>query len=158
MPHLTIVIGAHADRVRPAIPIDSRISIVENRDYLDGQLSSIKVGLRAIGTDAAAALIHLIDHPTVKPETFAAVAERYRQTRPPIVIARHAGRRGHPVLFDRTMFSQLLNAPEDQGARMVVNNNASRVVYAEVDDAGILLDLDTPEELHRAALSLPAKI
>ena len=56
------------------------------------------------------------------------------------------------------MFAELLSAPEDQGARVVVNNNASRVVYLEVDDAGILLDLDTPEELHRAGLSLPAKI
>ena len=161
VPHLTIVIGAHADRVRPAIPIDARISIVENRDYLQGQLSSIKAGLRAIISnlpDAAAALIHLTDHPTVKPQTFAAVAERYRQSGQPIVIARYEGHRGHPVLFDRAMFAELLSAPEDQGARVVVNNNASRVVYAEVDDAGILLDLDTPEELHRAGLSLPAKI
>jgi molybdenum cofactor cytidylyltransferase len=158
VPHLTIVIGAHADRVRLAIPDDPRIATVENRDYLRGQLSSIKTGLRAIAPDAAAALIHLIDHPTVKPETFAAVAERYRETRPPIVIARHEGRRGHPVLFDRVMFAELLQAPEDQGARVVVNNNASRVVYADVDDAGILLDLDTPEELHRAGLSLLAKI
>jgi molybdenum cofactor cytidylyltransferase len=158
VPHLTIVIGAHAGRVRLAIPDDPRIAIVENRDYLRGQLSSIKTGLRAIAPDAAAALIHLIDHPTVKPETFAAVAERYCETRPPIVIARHEGRRGHPVLFDRAMFAELLQAPEDQGARVVVNNNASRVVYADVDDAGILLDLDTPEELHRAGLSLLAKI
>ena len=56
------------------------------------------------------------------------------------------------------MFAQLLNAPEDQGARVVVNKNASRVVYADVDDGGILLDLDTPEDLRRAGLNLPAKI
>jgi len=158
VPHLTVVIGAHAERVRPAIPTDPRISIVENRDYLRGQLSSIKAGLRSFSPGAAAALIHLTDHPTVKPDTFAAVIERYRQSQKPIVIARNEGHRGHPVLFDRTMFPELLSAPEDQGARVVVNNNASRVVYADVDDAGILLDLDTPEELRRAGLNLPAKI
>jgi molybdenum cofactor cytidylyltransferase len=158
VPHLTVVIGAHSDRVRPAIPADPRIAIVENRDYMHGQLSSIKAGLRAIGPDAIATLIHLTDHPTVKPETFATVTELYLQSRKPIVIARHAGRRGHPVLFDRAMFAELLRAPEDQGARVVVNNNASRVVYADVDDAGILLDLDTPEDLRLAGLRLPAKI
>jgi molybdenum cofactor cytidylyltransferase len=155
---LTIVVGAHADRVRPAIPIDPRIKVVENPDWVRGQLSSIKAGIRALRPAASAALIHLTDHPTVKAETFASVVKAYRQSGKPIVIARHGGHRGHPVLFDRTMFAELLDAPEDQGARVVVNADASRVVYSEVDDPGILLDLDTPEDLARAGFALPAKL
>jgi molybdenum cofactor cytidylyltransferase len=155
---LTIVVGAHADRVRPAIPADQRIKVVDNPDYLGGQLLSIKAGIRALPADASAALIHLADHPTVKAETFAAVVEAHRQSRKPIVIARYGGRRGHPVLFDRSLFGELLDAPEDQGARAVVNADASRVVYVDVDDPGILLDLDTPDDLARAGLELPAKV
>lgn len=154
---LTIVVGAHADRVRPAIPANQRIKVVDNPDYLGGQLSSIKAGIRALPADASAALIHLADHPTVKAETFAAVVEAYRQSGKPIVIARYGGRRGHPVLFDRSLFGELLDAPEDQGARVVVNADASRVVYVDIDDPGILLDLDTPEDLARAGLEHPAK-
>ena len=60
------------------------------------------------------------------------------------------------MLFDRAMFTELLDAPEDQGARVVVNADASRVSYVDVDDPGILLDLDTPEELARAGLHFPA--
>lgn len=155
---LTVVVGAHADRVRPAVPRDRRISIVENPDWVRGQLSSIKAGIRALPPDAAAAMVHLTDHPTVKAETFVAVADAYRQSGKPIVIARHSGRRGHPVLFDRSLFEELLDAPEDQGARAVVNADASRIVYTDVDDPGILLDLDTPEDLVLAGFALPANL
>ena len=153
---LTVVVGAHADRVRAAISNDPRIEVVDNPDWPRGQLSSIKAGLRALPPDASAAMIHLTDHPTVRAETFAAVADAYEHSRKPIVIARHGGRRGHPVLFDRSMFAELLAAPEDQGARVVVNTDPSRVLYVDVDDPGILLDLDTPEDLARAGLQFPA--
>ena len=74
----------------------------------------------------------------------------------PIVIARYQGRRGHPVLFERSLFQELLDAPEDQGARVVVNADASRVGYVDVDDAGTVLDLDTPADLVRAGLRATA--
>jgi molybdenum cofactor cytidylyltransferase len=155
---LTVVVGAHADRVRPAIPADSRIDIAVNPDWSRGQLSSIKAGLRALPPDASAAMVHLTDHPTVKVETFAAVLDAYRQSKKPIAIARHDGHRGHPVLFDRSIFAELLDAPEDQGARVVVNADASRIVYIDVADPGILLDLDTPEELIAAGFVYPMKV
>jgi len=47
-------------------------------------------------------------------------------------------------------------APDDQGARFVVNADPERVVYVDVDDPGVSLDLDTPEDLRRAGISLPA--
>jgi molybdenum cofactor cytidylyltransferase len=153
---LTVVVGAHADRVRPAIPIDVRIDIVENPDWMRGQLSSIKAGVRALPSDAPAAMVHLADHPKVKASTFEAVAEGYRRSSKPIAIARHNGHRGHPVIFDRSVFAELLEAPEDQGARVVVNADPARIVYIDLDDPGILLDLDTPEDLGRAGLKLPA--
>src|SRR6266851_5402477 len=42
---LIIVLGAHSERIRPAVPRDSRIVVVENRFYERGQLSSLKAGL-----------------------------------------------------------------------------------------------------------------
>jgi molybdenum cofactor cytidylyltransferase len=157
VPRLIVVVGAHADRVRPAIPKDPHIWVVDNPDWVRGQLASIKAGIRALPPDASGALVHLTDHPTVKAQTFAAVVETYRQSQKSIVIARHHGHRGHPVLFDRAVFAELLDAPDDQGARVVVNADASRVVYSNVEDPGILLDLDTPEELARAGFALPGR-
>src|ERR1700722_3062483 len=155
VPRLVIVLGAHSDRVRAAIPRDERIAIVENPNYSRGQLSSLKVGLGALQPDATGALVHLGDHPMVRAQTFRAVVEAYDQTDKPIVIARHEGHRGHPVIFDRDLFPELQSAPEEEGARHVVNVDASRVAYVDLDDPGINLDLDTPSDLTRAGLPLP---
>jgi len=152
-----IVIGAHRDRVRAAIPRDPRIAITENPNYSRGQLSSLKVGLGAVQPDSAGAIVHLGDHPMVRVETFRAIVDSYNRASKPIVIARHDGRRGHPVVFDRALFAEILSAPEKQGARYVVNADASRVAYVDLDDPGINLDLDTPADLARAGLPPPPR-
>jgi len=157
VPRLVIVIGANRDRVRAAIPRDARITIAENRDYSRGQLSSLKVGLGVSQADSAGAMVHLGDHPMVRVETFRAIVNSYNRTGKPIVIARHDGRRGHPVIFDRALFAEILSAPEKEGARFVVNADASRVAYVDLDDPGINLDLDTQAELARAGLPPPPR-
>lgn len=155
VPRLVIVLGAHRERVRAAIPPDQRIEIVDNRDYSRGQLSSLKAGLAALQPDCAGALVHLADHPMVRVETFQAIVDTYNLTGTPIVIARHDGRRGHPVIFARAIFDELLSAPEEEGARHVVNADPSRVAHVDLNDPGIILDLDTPSDLIRAGLPAP---
>jgi molybdenum cofactor cytidylyltransferase len=157
VPRLVVVLGAHAKRIRPAIPHDERIVIVENPNYSRGQLSSLKTGLDAVHADAAGVIVHLGDHPMVRVESFRAVVESFERTRKPIVIARSGGQRGHPVIFDRSIFVELHSAPEGEGARHVVNADASRVEYVDVDDPGINLDLDTPADLARAGLAPPPR-
>jgi molybdenum cofactor cytidylyltransferase len=158
MPRLVIVLGAHSDRVRAAIPDDAHITIVENPNYARGQLSSLKVGLSAIQLHAAGVLVHLGDHPMVRVETFQAIVDSYDETGKPIVIARHNGHRGHPVIFDRELFAELESCPEEEGARHLVNADASRVAYVDLPDPGINLDLDTPSDLVRAGLSPTPKV
>jgi len=155
VPRIVIVIGAERGRVRAAIPADKRIEIVENPDYSEGQLSSLKAGLGAVRAGAAGAMVHLGDHPMVRVETFRAVVDSYNRSRKPIAVARHDGRRGHPVIFDRALFGELMSAPDREGARFVVNADPSRVTYVDLDDPGINLDLDTPADLARAGLALP---
>jgi CTP:molybdopterin cytidylyltransferase MocA len=90
-------------------------------------------------------------------ESFRAIADSYERTRRPIVIARSGGHRGHPVLFGRSIFAELQDAPEAEGARYVVNADFSRVEYVDLDDPGINLDLDTPADLASAGLAAPPK-
>jgi molybdenum cofactor cytidylyltransferase len=152
---LIVVLGAHAERVRVALPDDDRIVVAHNPDFSRGQLSSLKVGLRQVSLESQAALVHLVDHPLVRAATFDAVAKEYLRCGKAIVIARYHGRRGHPVIFDRSVFEELLAAPLDQGARLVVNADPGRVAYVDVEDEGTVLDLDTPAELVRAGLPPP---
>ncbi len=149
---LIIVLGAHRDAVVAAVPVDNRITVIENPDYALGQLSSIKAGLRAVSAHADAAIVHLVNHPTVLPESFSRLATEYESSQKPILVARYRGRRGHPVLFGRSIFDELQQAPTDVGARAVVKADVDRVIYVDVDDPGVLLDLDTPADLAQAGL------
>jgi molybdenum cofactor cytidylyltransferase len=158
LPRLIVVLGAHAERIRPAIPADPGIVTVENPHFEAGQLSSLKVGLRAVSDDCEAVLVHLADHPLVKLSTFESVVAEFVRGRGAIVIARCAGRRGHPVIFGSSVFQELLEAPEDQGARIVVIRDPARVLYVEVDDPGVNLDLDTPADVEKAGLAAPPKV
>lgn len=155
VPRLVVVLGAHSDRIRVAIPHDTRIAIVENPNYARGQLSSLKVGLNEVQPGAAGALVHLGDHPMVQVKTFRAIVDSYDRTGKQIVIARHNGHRGHPVIFDRGLFAELQSCPEEEGARHVVNADPMRVAYVDSDDPGINLDLDTASDLIRAGLPPP---
>ncbi|MGH7865986.1 MAG: nucleotidyltransferase family protein [Candidatus Binataceae bacterium] len=152
---LIIVVGAHAERVRAAIPHDSRVSVVENPQWRSGQLSSLQVGLAAIARDATAAMVHLVDHPTVLRTTYLTLANEFAKSHSQVLIARHRGRRGHPAIFARAIFDELALAPVDRGARAVIDADPSRVAYLDVDDPGVSLDLDTPADLARAGLPPP---
>jgi molybdenum cofactor cytidylyltransferase len=149
---LIVVIGAHAAAVRPAVPVDPRITIIENADFARGQLSSLKRGLTEMAASTRGVMVHLTDHPLVVPATFVAVAEAFLSASTAIVITRYNGHRGHPVIFGREVFAELLQAPEEQGAKVVVNADAARVSYVDIDDPGILLDLDTPDDVARVGL------
>ncbi|HTT76321.1 MAG TPA: nucleotidyltransferase family protein [Candidatus Binataceae bacterium] len=153
---LIVVAGAYRERVIAAVPHDSRIVSAYNPDFIRGQLSSLRVGLAQTEPETEAVIVHLADHPLVSSATFHEVVAEHERSGKPIVIARYHGRRGHPVLFDRLVFRELMEAPEDQGARVVVNAVPSRVSYADVEDAGTVLDLDTPADLARAGIRLPS--
>jgi molybdenum cofactor cytidylyltransferase len=154
---VVIVVGAFADRVRHAVPDDPRIIVVENRNYAAGQLSSLQAALSAVSAEASAIMVHLTDHPTVGTTTFRAVVSEYERSPRQIIIARYHGRRGHPVLFGRALFDELRTAPPDQGARAVVQANPDRLVYLDVDDPGVVLDLDTPANLAAAGFPPPPR-
>jgi molybdenum cofactor cytidylyltransferase len=152
---VVVVTGAYEQPVRDEVPAIPRIRIVHNPDFQRGQLSSLRRAIGATSPDVDGVLVHLADHPLVLSATFRALVDYYQARRAPILIARHRGHRGHPVLFAKDVFSELLAAPESEGARFVVNADPARVVYVEVEDPGVTLDLDTPADLKRAGLALP---
>lgn len=83
------------------------------------------------------------DMPLVRPDTLLAVATALEQH--PVVYAQHRGRRGHPVAFAAELYSELILLDGDDGARRVVARYPSH--GQEVDDPGVLLDVDTPADL-----------
>jgi molybdenum cofactor cytidylyltransferase len=146
---LLVVLGARAEEIGRALPTHPKLRAVVNARYFQGQLSSLMVGIGALSPESEAAIVNLVDHPLVTAETITAVIESFRTVPLPIVIASYQGKRGHPVLFSSRVYGELLAAPLDQGAKVVVRKDPTRVRELPLADPGILADIDTPEEYAR---------
>jgi molybdenum cofactor cytidylyltransferase len=111
-------------------------------------LTSIVAGLGAVGEnpDVKGVLLLPVDHPDVTSAVVDLLIDRFAETPQPVILPVHNGRRGHPVLFSRTVFDELLRAPETVGARQVVWDHQNDLLEVEVSDPGIGRDVDTPED------------
>jgi molybdenum cofactor cytidylyltransferase len=125
------------------------VHLVVNEDYAQGQSTSLRAGIAALGHSVAAAVVLLGDQPFVTPAIVERLLAVWQNGDGAIVAPVYAGQRGNPVLFARTIFPELLAVQGDQGARSVLAANRERVALVPFDDARPLADIDTPEEYAR---------
>ena len=142
---ITVVLGAQADAIAQAVDL-SDADVVINRDYRKGQLSSLVAGLQHISQQTEAILLCLVDHPFITAEIVDRIVDEFRRTRAAIVVPTFNQRRGHPTLFGRSMFKQLIDAPADKGARHVVYTNEDKVFEVAVSDGNILAGINTADD------------
>jgi molybdenum cofactor cytidylyltransferase len=136
-----VVLGAEAERIRagghPAA------TYVVNPDWARGQTTSMQCGLRAVPPEADGVLFTLVDHPAVAPATIdALLAEPCAAL---VRVPRYHGRRGHPIWLSRAIIHEFLALPETGAARDVVRGHVAETEFVDVDDPGILADIDDPE-------------
>ena len=144
--HIIVVLGHDAEAMRQKIA-HLPVTILVNPDYRKGQLSSLRVAIRHLLANdrCSGLLVHLVDHPYIDAALVNLLIERFEDSGKLIAVPRFHGKRGHPVIFARSLFDELLNAPEDQGAKAVVNAHRDETLEIETEDEGITLDIDTPE-------------
>ena len=153
---VVVVTGASHDRIveavgRASLPVPVRIA--RNPDPGRGQLSSLWTGMDAVvEVDTEGLLMTLVDVPMLSAATVEAVVSEWRRTGAPIVRPAIGAAHGHPVLFDRSLFEELRQAPLEGGAKTVVRRHETRIVHVVPPDDGCLRDIDTPED-YRSLLS-----
>ena len=139
---ILVVIGPqHEEIVKRLQGLPVRIAVNEtpNSEMAD----SLRIGLRALGLAQTGVLVCLSDHPLVSAMTIRALADAYRDSPDRIIIPVYGGRRGHPALFPIAMISDIFSG---MTLRDIVQNNSRSVLTINVDDEGVLLDLDTEED------------
>ena len=132
---------------------DCGCQVVVNADAEAGMGTSISAGVRT-SADADGWLIALGDMPWIRPATIARVRDALLDD-PGIVVPTFDGLRGHPVAFDRGFGDELMALRGDRGARSVVAAHSGRLTLLPVDDAGVLADIDIPDDLKRKFPSHP---
>ena len=147
-----VIIGADAGDIKPALS-GLPVNIVINEQWSNGQLSSLITGLNELDErETDAALIWPVDHPLVTETTINKMIDSFINDKDKIIIPKYNGRRGHPVIFPKSLFSQICTAPIEKGARVVVHQNEDRVLEVETDDESVVINIDTPEDYKKNIL------
>ncbi len=147
---LRIVVGAHADEISARLANQSE-AIVVNRDWQQGQLSSIQAAIRSLPPSATAGLLLCpVDHPIISAALVDQLIREFDSSGRRIVLPVYRGRRGHPLIFHATLYDELLDASPEVGARQVVWAHATEVSELATEEEGVTLNLNDPETLRNA--------
>jgi CTP:molybdopterin cytidylyltransferase MocA len=122
--------------------------VVENPRPQEDLLSSIRLGLDALDPALEAVFVWPADHPLVQTQTLERLLGEASADR--AVLPAWRGRRGHPALVGGALRREIATRPLPGGLRDLWRERAESVVEVPVEDEGILLDLDTPEDYRRA--------
>jgi molybdenum cofactor cytidylyltransferase len=112
-----------------------------------GMLTSLQCGLKALPESARFVFFTPVDLPAITAQTVSALRKAAGQA--PAIVPRYNGRRGHPVLISRELVEEFLELREPAAARDVMERHAGQVRYIDVDDPGIVTDIDEPADYAR---------
>ena len=147
-----IMVVREGQEVPPEPDSDARVRLVVNPDWREGMSSSLKAGIRSVKGEAA--VVGLGDQPLLRPSTIDELIRKYRATAARIVVPVFDSRRGNPVLFDRSLFPQILKLGGDVGAKSLIDQNTGALAEVLVDDPGVVMDVDLPSDLERIEFEL----
>ena len=145
---ITVVTGHEAELVQAALPGD--LTFVDNPDYAAGLSTSLKAGIAALPADIDGVVICLGDMPRID----AGMIDRLIAAFDPvegreICVPTHKGKRGNPVLWGKRFLPEMVALAGDVGAKHLIGEHGELVVEVEMDEEGVLIDIDTPDALTR---------
>lgn len=124
------------------------VELIINPAASEGMGSSLACGIAA-SLEVNGWIIALADMPWIQPTTISQIAMALREGRS-LVAPCYQNQRGHPVAFHHCFGTELVKLHDDHGARSVLEQYSTQLHLIDVDDPGILLDVDTPADLTRA--------
>ncbi len=150
---VVVVLGADAKKVQSAIDLGPA-NVVVNPRFHEGMSSSLRLGVGRASAGTDALLVVLADQPFVSPRTLNALVKQHASGEGKILIPTYEGIRGNPVLLDASLAPELGQLKGDIGCRAIFPGHEAEIREVAVRDPGVLIDVDTPEELGRVERTL----
>ena len=145
IPETLVVVRPHDHELRSLFEHEgARVVCAERADR--GMGASLAAGVAAV-PDTSACVVALADMPWVESATIARIVQSLAKGAS-IVAPVYLGERGHPVGFASTHRAALLDLRGDEGARAIIAAHHSSLTLIDVDDPGVLRDIDRPEDLY----------
>ncbi len=145
---VVLVLGFAAESVLQQIRTDG-VRVIVNQEFEHGMGTSLRAGIAAVGPSVRAAFAVLADQPFVRPETLDRMIAYHTENGAQITIPIYKGFRGNPVLLDRSVFPEVMGLSGDVGCRAIFGSLTQGIHKLDVDDPGILLDVDSFEDFEK---------
>ena len=146
---LVVVLGRSAEEIRERVDFGD-VRVVENRVFAEGCASSYRAGIGALDARSEAMMIILGDQPGITPSIIDRLADEWRRTEAPIALCSYEGRKGHPMIFARTLYDQLAGLHGDKAAWKLVDAVGPSVHELRLD-IPFPKDINTREDFERIA-------
>lgn len=151
---IRIVLGAGAEHITESLRL-AQSQVIINLGWQLGQLSSIQAAVRHLrqqdtGGQIEGLIVCPVDHPLITSALVSRLISEFDSRGKSVVLPTFQGRRGHPVIFRRNLFDELLEASPEVGARQVVWAHSQDSAEVQTDEEGVVLNLNDPDALRRA--------
>lgn len=143
---IIIVLGGHAEQIKPYILNHKKVRSVYNKDYKLGQTSSVKAGLRAMSNETSAFLLLPVDCPLIDRNLINALIVQFKKESPAILIPSHQGKKGHPPVFSTSLKDKILELDDSVGLNVFQYEHRSETELFTVEDLTFLATFNTPDE------------
>lgn len=151
---IKVVVGHKGDLLAPVLQ-QHQVDMVVNPVFQSGMFSSIQAGLRAVQRNIDAFFVLPADYPFVRPETIKEIALRYGDAEGEIIRPCFQGKRGHPPLVTAKLIPTILASHPNEGLRSILQSSDFKTTHLDVNDPGILQDMDTKADYDRLAGGIP---
>lgn len=152
---IIIVLGASSEEIKPHLLNHKKITSVYNKDYLFGQMSSFKTGLKNVSQRSSGVMLLPVDYPLVKTSTIDTLCNYFLKDKPSILIPTYQDRKGHPPVFHTNLTPQLLGLPDSTGLNVFEQEMKSQIVLCTVEDPGVILTFNTSLEFEELKKNKP---
>lgn len=144
-----VVLGCDRHKHEQAIE-GLTVEKIYNPEWEKGIGSSLKAGLKHMITSfplTRAVIILVCDQPYLTGAHLTTIVNEYNTTQPVIIASRYADTLGVPALFDQSIFPELLDLRDEEGAKKIIKRHTRQVVPIDFPEGSV--DLDTPADYRR---------
>jgi molybdenum cofactor cytidylyltransferase len=141
---VVVVLGHEAARARRLLD-GLTVTVVENRQYHAGQMTSVWLGLDALDVACEGVMVCLADQPLLTAADINALIDGFGQRRRgSVLVPVFAGQRGNPIILAQEHRAEILDAERNLGCRRLIERNPGLVTTIEMPNDHVVFDLDTP--------------
>ncbi|PWT71333.1 MAG: nucleotidyltransferase family protein [Proteobacteria bacterium] len=146
LPHIVAVVRAGDTELADLLSAEG-VTVVECANAHLGMGHTLAAGVLST-SEAHGWIVALGDMPCIASKTIGAIKNELANGAPIVVPVWH-GRRGHPVGFSHQFRDELMRLQGDVGARSILASHSTQVRLLEVNDEGVVKDVDTLADVPR---------